>query len=63
VLYCTNGLRSSFAIDDLKAAGYTNPVNGGGYAELQRALAGLERTGPSRDTGDGPFAPSPHSNR
>jgi len=39
VLYCSNGLRSSFAIDDLERAGYTNLVNGGGYEELQQALA------------------------
>jgi phage shock protein E len=39
VVYCSTGLRSSFAIDDLERAGYTDVVNGGSYEDLQQALA------------------------
>jgi len=38
VLYCRSGRRSGIAEDSLRALGYSNLINGGGYAELKVAL-------------------------
>ncbi|MBX9762999.1 MAG: rhodanese-like domain-containing protein [Pseudomonadaceae bacterium] len=38
VLYCRSGRRSGIAEDSLRALGYSNLINGGGYEELKVAL-------------------------
>ncbi len=38
VLYCRSGRRSGIAEDRLRALGYSNLINGGGYEELKVAL-------------------------
>jgi phage shock protein E len=38
VLYCKSGRRSGIAEESLRAMGYRNLINAGGYEELQRAL-------------------------
>lgn len=37
VLYCRSGRRSSLAQDELRALGYTQVLNGGGYEQLKLA--------------------------
>ena len=43
VVYCKSGRRSGTAIKKLKAAGYTNVFNGGGYSDLMAAREKLDR--------------------
>jgi phage shock protein E len=38
VLYCRSGRRSSVAEESLRAMGYSNLINAGGYDELKLAL-------------------------
>ncbi|WNF45190.1 rhodanese-like domain-containing protein [Pseudomonas sp. SG20056] len=38
VLYCRSGRRSSIAEESLRAMGYSNLINAGGYDELKLAL-------------------------
>lgn len=38
VLYCRSGRRSGIAEDSLRALGYSNLINGGGYEALKVAL-------------------------
>lgn len=38
VLYCKSGRRSGIAEESLRAMGYTNLINAGGYEELKLAL-------------------------
>lgn len=38
VLYCRSGQRSALAEASLRALGYSNLINAGGYDELKRAL-------------------------
>ena len=40
VLYCRSGRRAGIAREELKAAGFTNVVNAGGYTDLKAAAAG-----------------------
>lgn len=37
VVYCKSGNRSTQAIDKMKAMGFTNLINGGGYADASKA--------------------------
>lgn len=38
ILYCRSGRRSSIAEESLRAMGYSNLINAGGYEELKLAL-------------------------
>jgi phage shock protein E len=38
VLYCRSGRRSALAEESLRALGYSNLINAGGYDELKRAM-------------------------
>lgn len=38
ILYCRSGRRSGIAEENLRAMGYSNLINGGGYEELKVAL-------------------------
>ena len=40
LVYCASGARSASAVRDLRAAGYRNVVDGGGYANAQQYLEG-----------------------
>jgi phage shock protein E len=38
ILYCKSGRRSGIAEENLRALGYNNLINAGGYDDLKRAL-------------------------
>lgn len=39
-VYCRSGRRATNAVKTLKEQGYTNVINGGGFSDVQAALAG-----------------------
>lgn len=45
VVYCQSGGRSGSAESILKANGYTNVINGGGYGALMSARADMKKSG------------------
>eukprot|EP00977_Amphora_coffeiformis_P027864 scaffold34652_cov211-Amphora_coffeaeformis.AAC.14 len=42
--YCKSGRRATNATKTLKAMGYTNVLNGGGFADVMAALEGTKQT-------------------